>query len=88
METMFSNMNLRMSFPTDSAKLMKCKLVSRNRQMELPVSICVSSKRGHRCGACHNASDAKVRTVKQFTKLESNRYFLRVSVSMYLILPM
>ena len=63
---------------------MKCKLVSHSRQMELPVSTCVSSKKGHRCGACHNASDAKVRTVKQFTKLESNRYFLRVAVSMYL----
>ena len=87
METMFSNMNLRMSFPTDSAKLMKCKLVSRNRQMELPVNTYVSSKRGHRCGACHNASDAKVRTIKQFTELESNMYFLRVSVSMYLMRP-
>ena len=60
--------------------MMKCKLVSRSRQMELPVSTNVSSKRGHRCGACHNASNAKVRTIKQFAKLESNRYFLRVSV--------
>ena len=88
METTFSNMNLRMSFPTDGAKLKKYKLVSRNRQMELPVSTCVSSKRGHRCGAYHNVSDAKVKTIKQFTKLESNRYFLRVSVCMYLVLPM
>ena len=88
METTFSNMNLRMSLPIDGAKLMKCKLVSRNRQMELPVSTSVSSKRGHRCGACHYASDVKVRTIKQFAKLESNRYFLRVSVYVYLVLPM
>ena len=87
METTFSNRNLKMSIPTDGAKLMKCKLVSRSRQMELPVSAWVSSIRGHRCGACHNASDAKVRTIKQFTELESNMYFLRVSVSMYLMRP-
>ena len=68
--------------------MMRCKLVSHSRQMELPVSTWLSSKRGHRCGACHNASDAKVRTIKQFTELESNRYFLRVLVSIYLMLPM
>ena len=66
---------------------MKCKLVNRSRQMELPVSTWISSKRGHRCGACHNAFDAKIKTIKQFTELESNRNFLRVSVSMYLMLP-
>ena len=48
--------------------------------MELPVSTNVSTKRGHRCGACHNASNAKVRTAKQFTKLGNNWDFLRVSV--------
>ena len=68
--------------------MMRCKLVSRSRQMELPVSTWVSSKMGHWCGACHNASDTKVRTIKQFTELESNKYFLRVSISMYLLLPM
>ena len=63
-------MNLKMSFPTDGAKLMKCELVSRNGQMELPVSTNVSFKKGHRCGAYHNASDAKVRTEKQFANIE------------------
>ena len=70
METTFSDMNLRISLPTDGAKLMKCKLVSRNGQMELPVSTNVSFRKSHRCGVCHNVSNAKVRTEKQFAKLE------------------
>ena len=45
MEITFSNMNLKMLFPTDGAKLMKCELVNRNGQMELPVSTNVSFKK-------------------------------------------
>ena len=42
METTFSNMNLKMSFPTDGAKLMKYELVSKSGQMEslVGVSVC------------------------------------------------
>ena len=43
METTFSNMNLKMSFPTDDTKLMKCEFVSQSRQMELLVDVNVSS---------------------------------------------
>ena len=69
METMFSNMNLKMSFPIDGAKLMKREFVSRDGPME-PASCqreCILYD-DHRCGACHNASDAKVRTEKYFAK--------------------
>ena len=45
METTFSNMNLKMSFPTDGAKLMKRELVSQSGQMELLVGASVSSIR-------------------------------------------
>ena len=45
MGTTLSNMNLKISFPTDGAKLMKCKLVSHSRQMELPVSTWFSSRK-------------------------------------------
>ena len=45
METTFSNMNLKMSFPTDGAKLMKREFVSQNGQMELLVDANVSSIR-------------------------------------------
>ena len=45
METTFSNMNLKMSFPTDGAKLMKRELVSQSGQMELLVGAIVSSIR-------------------------------------------
>ena len=41
METMFSNMNLKMSFPTDGAKLMKHELVSKSGQMESLVGVSV-----------------------------------------------
>ena len=43
METTFSNMNLKMSFPTDGAKLVKRELVSQSGQMELLVGASVSS---------------------------------------------
>ena len=45
METIFSNMNLKMSFPTDGAKLIKREFVSQSGQMELLVSANVSSMR-------------------------------------------
>ena len=45
METTFSNMNLKMSFPTDGVKLMKREFVSQNGQMELLVDANVSSIR-------------------------------------------
>ena len=75
METTFSNMNLKMSFPTDGAKLMKRESVSRNRQTEPTSGLheCIL-KDGHRCGACYNISDAKVRIgkyceMKQISKI-------------------
>ena len=45
METTFSNMNLKMSFPTDGAKLMKHELVSKSGQMESLVGVNVCSIR-------------------------------------------
>ena len=55
--------------PTDSAKLMKREFVSRNRQMEPTSGLCECIlKDGHRCGACYNVSDAKVRIGKYFVK--------------------
>ena len=45
METTFSNMNLKMSFPTDGAKLMKHELVSKSGQMESLVGVSVCSIR-------------------------------------------
>ena len=55
--------------PKDSAKLMKREFVSRNRQMEPTSGLreCIL-KDGHRCGAYHNVSDAKVRIGKHFVK--------------------
>ena len=50
--------------------MMRCEFVSQNGQMELPVSTNVSFKKGHQCVACHNASDVKVRTEKQFANIE------------------
>ena len=61
METTFSNMNLKMSFPTDGTKLMKHELVSKSGQMESLVVCEGMLYKGHRCGDCHNVSDAKVR---------------------------
>lgn len=68
METTFSYRNLKMSFPTDNAKLMKHKLVSKSGQMESLVVCEGMLDEGHRCGACHNASDAKVRIKKHLMK--------------------
>ena len=60
-------MNLKMSFPTDDAKLMKRKFVSQSGQMEPISSLCECIiKDGHQCGACHNVSDAKVSTRELF----------------------
>ena len=44
METIFSNINMKMSFPIDDAKLMKREFVNRDGQMEPLVSANVSSK--------------------------------------------
>ena len=57
-------MNLKMSFPTDGAKLMKHELVSRSGQMESACWCEYTLYKGHRCGAYHNASDAKVSIMK------------------------
>ena len=72
------------SFPTDGAKLMKHKLISKRGQMESLVVCEGMLDEGHRCGACHNVSDAKVRImIKQSKELECA---LKVSVSVYLLL--
>ena len=68
METTFSNMNLKMSFPTNGAKLMKHKLVSKSGQIESLVVCEGMFHKGHRCGACHNVSDAKVRIIIKQSK--------------------
>ena len=49
--------------------MMKREFVSQNRQMEPTSGLreCIL-KDGHRCGACHNVSDAKVRIGKHFVK--------------------
>ena len=78
METTFSNMSLKISFPTDGAKLMKHKLVSKSGQMESLVMCEGMLDEGHRCGACHKVSDAKVRImIKQDKESECA---LKVSV--------
>ena len=67
---------------------MKREFVSRNGQMEFPVSVNVSFKKGHRCGACHNASNAKVRikkAIRQYRKVIG--IFLEYQY-VYLMLPM
>ena len=53
--------------PTNGAKLMKCEFVNHSGQMEPIPSLCECIlKDGHRCGACHNVSDAKVSTRELF----------------------
>ena len=53
------------SLPTDGAKLMEHEFVSKSGQMESPVECEGLLDEGHRCGACHKVSDAKVRiTIK------------------------
>ena len=44
--------------------LMERKFVSKSEQMESPVECEDLLDEGHRCGACHKASDAKVRIMK------------------------
>ena len=47
--------------------LMKCEFVSQSGHMEPISSLCECIlKNGHRCGACHNVSDAKVSTRELF----------------------
>ena len=64
MGTTFSDMN-QFSFPTDSAKLMMHEIVSKSEQMEPFVVRESMLNDGHRCGACHNVSDAKVRMINR-----------------------
>ena len=53
--------------PIDGAKLMKCEFVNHSGQMEPIPSLCECIlKDGHRCGACHNVSDAKISTREVF----------------------
>ena len=48
METVFSNRNTKILFPTDNAKLMKCDLVSRVKHIQMDpnshLSTCVDEK--------------------------------------------
>ena len=78
-------MNLRISFPTDGAKLMKHKIVSKSEQMEPFVVRESMLNDGHRCGACHNVSDAKVRMIN---RNQESEYALKMSicVCVYLLL--
>ena len=46
-----------MLFPTDGTKLMKCKFVSRSEHVQMEPD---NPQNGHRYGAYHNTSDAKV----------------------------
>ena len=48
--------------------LMKHDLVSKSGQMESLVVCEGILYKGHRCGACHNASDAKVRIMTKQDK--------------------
>ena len=55
------------SFPTDGAKLMEHKFVSKSEQMESLVECEGLLDEGHRCGACHEVSDAKVRIIIKYS---------------------
>ena len=57
---------------------MKHKLVSKSGQMESFVVCEGMLDEGHRCGACHNVSDAKVRIMTKQSK--ESEYVLKVSV--------
>ena len=57
-----------MSFPTNGAKLMKCKFVSCSEHVQMELD---NPQDGHWGGACHNASDAKVNT-RKFSYYKSN----------------
>ena len=64
MEATFSNVNPKRSLPTDGAKLMMHRIVSNSERMESFVVRENMLNDDHRCGACHNVSDAKVRMIK------------------------
>ena len=64
MEATFSNVNPKKSLPTVGAKLMMHRIVSNSERMESFVMRENMLSDDHRCGACHNVSDAKVRMIK------------------------
>ena len=55
METKSSNMNLKISFPTDGTKLMKCDFVSRIKGAQMCPTSCL--------GACVSEETAPLRMV-------------------------
>ena len=59
---------------------MKHKIVSKSGLMEPFVVRESVPNDGHRCGACHNVSDAKVRMMNKNQELE---YALKMSVCVY-----
>ena len=61
--------------------MMEQKFVSKSGQMESPVEYEGPLDEGHRCGACHNVSDAKVRMMDKHNKeVEcAFRVFLHIS---------
>ena len=62
---------------------MEHKSVSKSEQMKSPVECEGLLDEGHRCGACHRVSDAKVRIVIKYSKKVkcSSRVFLHISSS-------
>ena len=56
---------------------MKHKLVSKSGQMESLVVCEGMLDEGHRCGACHNVSDTKVRMIN---RNQESEYALKMSV--------
>ena len=62
---------------------MERKSVSKSEQMESPAECEGLLDEGHRCGACHKVSDAKVRIVIKYIKKVkfSSRVFLYISSS-------
>ena len=77
----FSDANLKISIPTDGAKLMMHRIVSNSERMESFVVQENMLNDGHRCGACHKVSDAKVRIIIKHNKeVKCNfRVFLPIS---------
>ena len=65
---MLSNLSTKMSFPTDGAKLIKCKFISDSDHVQMELD---NPQDGHRCDAYHNASNAKVNT-RKFSDYKSN----------------
>ena len=68
MRATFSDANLKILFPTDGAKLMMHRIVSNSDWMKSLVVQENMLNDGHRCGACHNVSDAKVRIMTKQDK--------------------